>query len=132
MLGRALAVWLAIIALESAHGAARIAWLEPRVGDLRARQLCVFSGMALIFIVSRVSIRWLAPRSAADAWRVGILWLLSTLAFEVALGRCVAKLTWERILSDYDPSSGGLLAFGMAFLCIAPWLAARSRNMLRG
>jgi hypothetical protein len=57
---------------------------------------------------------------------VGALWVGLTLVFEFSLGRATGA-SWSRILSDYDPSRGGLMLLGMAFMFLAPMLAARFR-----
>lgn len=44
MIGRGFAVWLVIIAAEILHGAIRVMFLEPLVGDFRARQIAVLAG----------------------------------------------------------------------------------------
>lgn len=130
MLLRALLVWVAIAGVETLHGIARVAWLAPRVGDFRARQLAVFTGSALIFGVAWLSIRWIAPRTVGGALRVGALWLALMLAFEVGLGRFVAGQSWQRLGEDYDVTRGGLLGFGMLALLVSPWIAARGRDVI--
>jgi len=47
-LSRAVGIWLTLVAVESIHGVIRRLFLEPQLGDLRARQVSVFTGAALI------------------------------------------------------------------------------------
>ena len=47
-LSRAVGIWLTLVAVESVHGVIRRLFLEPQLGDLRARQVSVFTGAALI------------------------------------------------------------------------------------
>jgi len=130
MLLRALALWLVIIALETMHGIARVALFEPQVGDFRARQLAVFTGSLLILTVAWFGVRWLRPASARQALAVGALWVALTFPFELALGRLVMKLPWERLAQDYDLSRGGLLGLGLVVMLLAPWLAARRQRLV--
>jgi hypothetical protein len=58
-LGRALAVWVVIIVAESLHGIARVVFLQPRVGDFKARQIAVFTGSAMILAIAGASVRWI-------------------------------------------------------------------------
>jgi hypothetical protein len=125
---RSLLVWLVIIGVETLHGIARRLWLEPRVGDLRARQIAVFTGSALILTVAVLFVRWMGTATRSGLLAIGLSWLLLTLAFEISLGRLLGA-SWERILSDYDPRRGGLLLIGMAVLALAPLLAARIRDL---
>jgi hypothetical protein len=130
MLLRALALWLAIIALETLHGIARVALLEPLVGDFRARQLAVLTGSLLILTVAWFGVRWLRPASTRQALAVGALWVALTVAFELALGRLVMELPWERLAQDYDLSRGGLLGLGLMVMLLAPSFAAARQRLV--
>jgi hypothetical protein len=127
--GRALAVWVIVIAAETIHGIVRTLLLAPRVGDFRARQIAVFTGAAIIIGITMASIRWMRPPHVRAALGIGGLWLVLTLVFEVTLGRATGA-SWARILEDYDLRQGGLLALGMAVLAMAPLIAAYFRGVL--
>jgi hypothetical protein len=124
-ISRAVAVWVLLMAAEVIHGVARTLWLAPAVGDLRARQIAVFSGSVLILLIASLAIRWLQVQKARALMAIGVLWVALTLAFELAVGRLVAGYSWDRLASDYDLREGGLLSIGLAVMAIAPWLAAR-------
>lgn len=126
---KGVAVWCCIIAVETLHGIARTALLEPVVGDFRARQIAVFTGSCLILAVATLFIRWIRPAGAREALRVGLVWLALTLAFEIAFGRYVAHASWSRIGSDYNLVRGGLLPIGLLVLTAAPLIAARLRHV---
>lgn len=128
MVARVLAVWLAIIAAESVHGTLRQLFLAPVVGDFRARQIAVFTGMAIILAVVTLCIRWLRLPDTLARLQVGLLWVVLTVAFEVALGRLVLGASWARILEDYDLPHGGLMGFGLLFLALSPVFATRLRG----
>jgi hypothetical protein len=125
---RSLAVWLVIIASETLHGIARTLWVQPLLGDMRARQIAVFTGSVLILTIAVLFIGWIGATTRRELLVIGLAWLGLTLAFEISLGRLLGA-SWERILSDYDPRRGGLLLIGMAVLTLAPLLAARIRNV---
>ena len=116
---RALGIWLTLIVVESVHGVIRRLVVEPQLGDLPARQLSVFTGALLITFVFWFTLNWLGPQPRRRWWALGLLWLVLTLVFEIGLGRA-AGASWNRIASDFDPSRGGLLAFGMLVLLVAP------------
>jgi hypothetical protein len=132
ILGRAFLVWLAIILLESLHGILRATFLLPVAGDLRARQIGVVIGSALILLVAYWSSRWLQVRAPGTLLWIGTLWVALTVTFEVALGRLAMNLSWERILADYDITRGGLMLFGLLFLWISPLFAAWLRSRSAG
>ena len=62
---------------------------------------------------------------------VGFLWLVLTLAFEVAYGRIVVGASWERIAADCNVLEGGLLPFGMLVLLLSPLIAGKVRGTTR-
>jgi hypothetical protein len=123
---RALAAWLVIIAAETVHGVLRQLLLMPLVGDLRARQIGVLIGSAIIFAIACWLSRWMAAGTTRAQLAVGAVWVALTVAFEVGLGTLLG-LTRERMLADYDPTAGGFMAFGLLFMWLAPLLAARVR-----
>ena len=127
---KGIAVWCCIILVETFHGVVRRLFLEPTIGDFRARQVAVFTGSILILGVAASCIRWIRPTRAADAISVGIVWLVLTLGFELAVGRYVVHATWDRIASDYDVLRGGLLPIGLVVLVLAPFIAAKCRRVL--
>jgi hypothetical protein len=127
---RALAVWVCIILVEVLHGVARTLFLAPVIGDFRARQVAVFTGSFLIVLVATLFIGWLRPANIREAVRVGIVWLVLTLTFEIAFGRFVVHVSWARIASDYDLPRGGLLPIGLLVLAAAPLIAAKLRRVV--
>ena len=124
---RGFAVWCVIIMAESLHGTARELWLKPLVGDFRARQIAFFSGMALILTIALVFVRWLHTESQLQLLKMGLLWLVLTLAFEFSLGLFVLGYSWERMWEDYKLLKGGLMGLGLIWLIFAPWLATMAR-----
>lgn len=99
---RGLVVWVMFMFAEVLHGTARILWLEPLIGDVKARQISVFTGLAIILAIVIASIRWIDATHVAQLWRIGLLWLGLTVSFEIVLGRFVMGRSWERIASDYN------------------------------
>ena len=127
---RGVTVWWCIILVEMVHGIARTLFLAPVVGDFRARQVAVFTGSFLILVVAASFIRWIRLAHAGEAVRLGIVWLVLTLAFEIAFGRYVVHAPWSRIASDYNLLHGGLLPIGLLVLTAAPLIMAKFRHVL--
>ena len=124
---RATLVWMLIILAETAHGAVREIFIAPALGDLRARQLGIPIACVIVFAMAWATSRWLGAATRAVRLAVGLWWAALTLAFEFTLGRAIG-LSWSRILSDYDPSRGGFMVLGIAFMVFAPMLAAKLRR----
>jgi hypothetical protein len=112
-----------IIAVETVHGLLRAIWLVPLVGDLRSRQIGVFTGSLLILAITWVFFGWLRPESRRTLVAVGLLWVVLTVLFEVVLGRFVMGYQWGRLLADYDLAHGGLMGFGLLLMASAPLIA---------
>ncbi len=123
LLSRTFAVWLLMMLFETVHGVLRTLLLVPVVGDFPARQIGVFTGSLLILAVTYLSLGWLRLDSPRLRLAVGILWALATLAFEVGLGRFVLGYPWSRLAADYDVTHGGLMAFGLLLMVLAPTIA---------
>ncbi|MCY2958913.1 MAG: hypothetical protein NTY35_02020 [Planctomycetota bacterium] len=126
---RALAVWGIFILVESVHGTARTLWLEPRVGIEVAGRIGFAVGTALCVVIPLLFARWLGARTTRQCLLVGALWLVATLAFEVALGRFVRGYSWGRIADEYRVDRGALMPYGLLVLALMPWIAARVRGL---
>jgi hypothetical protein len=127
---RGLFVWVMFMSAEVLHGTARILWLEPLIGDVKARQISVFTGLVIILAIVIASIRWIGATPIAQLWGIGLLWLGLTVGFEIVLGRFFMRLSWERIASDYNLLQGGLMPLGLLFLTLSPIIAAKVRGNL--
>jgi hypothetical protein len=125
---RAAAVWVAIIAAETVHGVLRGLLLVPLVGDFPARRIGVPVGSLLVLAVAWPTVRWVGARTTAGLLGVGAFWVALTVLFELALGRLVLGLSWDRLGEDYDPSRGGFLGFGLLFMAACPLIADRLRT----
>jgi len=128
---RSAAVWLVIIAAEILLGIARGIFLVPHVGEFRSNQIGVFTGSVIILAIARAFVRWIGAHRTTELLLVGFLWLVLTLAFEVAFGRFVVGASWERLAADYNVLEGGLLAFGMLVLLLSPLIAGKTRGTTR-
>ena len=130
MILKALVIWLLIAVAEVLHGVLRVALLNRRVGDRRARQIGVFSGSVIILVIAWLFVPWIGAARADSLLGIGALWLVLMLAFDVAFGRWVFRASWSRITAEFDPRQGGLLALGMFGLFLSPWIAAKLRGLI--
>jgi len=119
-----------LMVAESANGTFRRIVLDPRVGDVRGRQIAVVTGSLLMLWVATALLPALGRHPLAHWWRLGLLWLALTLAFELGLGRLFG-VSWARLGSDFDLRQGGWLAFGMLLIAVAPRLVAWRRRLVQ-
>jgi hypothetical protein len=121
---KSLLVWVVIALAETVHGIARIKFLNRRLGARLARQVGVATGSLIILAIALVSLPWIGVETVNQCFSVGLLWLVLMVAFDVGIGRLAFRMSWSRILSDFNPRKGGFLGIGMVVLFFAPWLAA--------
>lgn len=125
---RAVVVWIVIAVVEIIHGILRNILLVPIIGDWRARQFGAVFGCFLIFVICKHLTNYLSPltNSYTQLLLIGLLWLILMISFEISAGLFIAQLSWNRILSDYDLSNGGLLGLAMTFLLFTPLIVLHS------
>jgi hypothetical protein len=126
---RGVLVWLLIAAAESVHGILRLTFLQPRLGELPARQVSLVSGALIIVAIATLTIRWIGAVGFQRQLALGALWLVLMVVFDVAVGRSVFGYPWQRIAADFNPVAGGYLGAAMLVLLVAPWLAAGLRGL---
>ncbi|MGE5927645.1 MAG: hypothetical protein ACM357_09835 [Gemmatimonadota bacterium] len=120
------AVWIGILVAANLNGALREFVLRPLLGPRVAPVMSTLLLCVLILGIARLSVRWMAPPGAGAAWRIGLVWLVLTLAFEFLAGRYLFGDTWERLLSEYDVTAGRLWVLVPITTLLAPrWAWAR-------
>ena len=122
MLARAGVIWFGIMLAAILNGALRDIVLTPRLGDLGARAVSCLTLSAAVLLVTWMSLRWIGPSSLADAWRIGVMWLAMTLAFEFGAGHYVFGTPWRALLADYNLLSGRLWVLVLLATVTAPAL----------
>jgi len=130
MILKSFLVWFLIAVAETLHGIIRAKYLNPRLGDRRARQFTVITGTIIILLVGWFTIPWINPQSGQESIVVGLIWLVAMLTFDIGFGRLYLRLSWKRIWSDFDIFQGGYLGFGMAALLMTPWIVALIRGII--
>jgi hypothetical protein len=98
--------WLGMMLLAIANGALRDILYKRRCGDLGAHQISTVALALLLVAYFRLLARFWPMTSCAQSWKIGLFWLLLTLAFEFGFGRLIAGHSWRRLLADYDVSAG--------------------------
>lgn len=117
---RTIAVWLLIALAESINGTIRTLYLVPKLGAERAHTIGFTLALILILTIATATSRWMR---SSNYWTAGLTWVALMLSFEVLLGR-LQSMSWERILSEYNPLTGGVMLYGMMWLALAPRLGA--------
>src|SRR5947199_2363361 len=87
---RAGAVWLLLAVLAIINGVIREKLFVPLFGEQPALPLSGILLSALILVSALIVFRFLGISSSAQAWLIGGIWLLFTVAFEFLFGHFVA------------------------------------------
>jgi hypothetical protein len=121
LFGRAVWVWLALLAAAFVNGALRELALAPMLGMVAAQPVS-----ALILAAVITAAAWWLVRSTrsshglAEWLAVGLLWLLLTAAFEFGFFHYVAGEPWTDLIANYDPQRGGWFGLVQLANLLAP------------
>jgi hypothetical protein len=119
----AVAVWFVFGLIAFGVGAAREVFLRPRVGEPTAHAIGTLSAVALVALVIHAYIRRVHESCArADLLRIGLLWLVLTVAFEFGFFHYVMGKPWDVLLADYNILRGRLWVLVLATVLLGPIL----------
>jgi hypothetical protein len=127
MLFRATLVWLLLAVIATLNGAFRTGVLTPHCGESVGHVISTIILGALIVAVAWLTGLWVRAASTAQAWLVGLIWLLLTLGFEFLVGHFVFCHEWSRLLADYHVVRGRIWMFVLFTIFAAPAWAHHRR-----
>ena len=128
MLRRATLVWFTILIVAIANGALREGLLKPQLGEAIAHVISVLLLSAAIFLVTRLTIRWIEPSSWRACWTIGVFWVALTVAFEFLAGHYLFGTDWSVLLADYQLARGRIWILVLASTLLAPVVTAGRRG----
>jgi hypothetical protein len=131
MFVRATVAWLALLMLAMLNGAFREALLTPELGERPADILSTLLLSALIAGATWLLLPWMRPLAAREAWLIGALWLVLTVAFEFLGGHYLFREPWERLLAAYDVADGQLWVLVLLTTLLAPVVVRALRGSAR-
>ncbi len=117
-----LLVWLAMLVVSIANGAARDFTYGRLMSERAAHQLSTLIGIVLLGLVIRAYVRRDPPRSARHALAIGLFWAALTVAFEFLFFHYVGGHTWAALLANYDVLAGRVWVFVLIWVAVAPLL----------
>ena len=129
MYTHAVVIWFAILIVAVANGAVRVDLLIPRFGEELGHVLSTIGLCVAIFAVTWASIEWIGAVTRNDAIAVGLLWLVTTAAFEFLGGQYLFGTPWPELLADYNMARGRVWIFVLLTTTVAPALAAYARGL---
>ncbi len=127
---KVLFVWFLCMFGAIANGTLRQFVINPAIGAAWGHVLSTVLLCAIILTITWLCIRWIAPADAGQAWAIGAVWLVMTLAFEFGMGYFISRLSWAEMLAQYNLLKGQVWVFVPIITLIAPWWMAKLRGLL--
>jgi hypothetical protein len=117
--------WIPMVFLAIANGAVRECWYGRRMPELRAHQISTLAAGVLFFASTwLLGLAW-PLASAGQAFAIGAIWLVLTIAFEFCFGRLVMKAAWRRLFQDYNLLKGRVWSLLLVWLFLLPYVAGK-------
>ncbi|HEY3246013.1 MAG TPA: hypothetical protein VGM03_21945 [Phycisphaerae bacterium] len=132
MFFRAALGWFAILVLAIINGAIRQGVLIPRLGERVGHVISTLMLSGLVLVAAWLLTPWIRPVTRGDAWLVGALWVVLTVAFEFLGGHYLFGNTWEKLLADYNLAQGRIWILVLITTLVAPVVALLMRSSTRG
>jgi hypothetical protein len=124
---RYLLAWIAMLLVSVLNGTVRDFTYGRHMPELFAHQLSTLVGIVLLGVVIRLYMRRWPFASALQAFKVGLFWMVLTVAFEFLFFHYVGGHAWVVLLANYDLSAGRLWPLILLWVAIAPYLFHRFR-----
>jgi hypothetical protein len=117
-----------MLVIAVANGALRQVTFGKVMPELHAHQLSTVIGSVLEGLFVWFVIRKWPPSSSRHALRIGLVWLVLTVAFEFFMGLVLARRPLPDVLHDYNLLAGRVWVLFLVWLTFAPWVFFRLRR----
>ncbi len=119
-------MWLLILACAFLNGGFRQYVLIPWIGEFSGHIISALLLSLAVVAIAGMCASFLNVVSAWETWCIGGLWLLMTVAFEFLAGHFAFRVSWEKLLADYNISTGRIWILVLATTLVAPrWIYHR-------
>ena len=122
MLSRYSLLWFALAIIAIANGMLRELTYGKILSELSSHQLSTLTGIIFSGLFVLLMHRIWPIESSAQAWLIGTIWLLATIAFEFGFGHYIAGHSWVHLLADYNIFKGRVWPVFLAWVLIMPVL----------
>ena len=123
MILRTVFIWFGLLTLAILNGGFRESVLVPRLGRGLGQAVSTVMLSLLILAAGWIALPWIGPRTLQDAWLIGVLWVLLTLAFEFLGGHYVFGKPWQELLADYNVRAGRIWVMVLIVTLMTPIIA---------
>ena len=128
MLVRAVVAWGLLLGGAVLNGMFREAVLMPRSGRAVAHAISTVLLCLLIIGIGWPASAWVAPSTLQDAWIIGAVWLVLTLAFEFGAGHFMFGKSWTELMAEYNLLAGRIWVMVLVVTFMTPILTFTLRQ----
>jgi hypothetical protein len=122
MVFKVIVSFLVLAVAETLNGIFRIRYLNKKVGKKTAKLFSFLIGLSIVFFLNIVLVQWIEPRNAQEALFIGLFFALGMITYDLYVGKVLFKMSWEKVLDDFNAFKGNLLLFGMISLAVMPYI----------
>lgn len=117
--------YVLIAGSETLNGIARMVYLNKHLGVIPAKRLSMLTALTLCLLICYFYVPIIGITTDKGLVFLGISLSLFMLAFDIFIGRFVAKAKWPVILDEFNIFKGNLLAVGMVVMAFCPLLSSK-------
>ncbi|MBI2486259.1 MAG: hypothetical protein HYW01_04730 [Deltaproteobacteria bacterium] len=125
---KSIGIWILLVLLAILNGGVREKLLVPHLGQQWAHPVSGLLVSIIIFVITLGVFPILGINSSYQAWLVGGIWLLLTVAFEFLFGHFVMGESLSKLLEAYDVLKGSLWLVVLVTTLISPYLAEKCED----
>ncbi len=122
MVAKYLLVWFLLAGVAIANGILRQTTYGKSMSDLAAHQVSTVTGILATGAIVWAVCRYWPIESTTQAWSIGLLWLVMTIAFEFGFGHYIAGHSWDHLLADYNILKGRVWSLFLLWITVLPLL----------
>lgn len=128
--GKAIGVWLLMVAAAILNGLFRENILTPGLGESRALLLSGIFLSLFVLVIVAVSIKNFGILTVPGYLLLGGFWVVLTLVFELGLGLIVQGRSVEEVAQVFNVCRGNLFLLVLLTTFFAPWFMAKLRKLI--
>lgn len=114
-------LWLPMVVIAFANATLRELVFIKLMSELKAQQLSTITLMILCSIYVWFIFPFLNIQNFKQAFVIGFVWMLLTIAFEFSLGRLTNK-SWSYLFENYNITTGHIWPLFLVLLLLLPYL----------
>ena len=118
--------WFLFMVFAIINAGLRNGVYKPVVGEQAAHQISTIVFMTIILVINYIVLRFSNLNlSNRDAFFMGSIWLILTIAFEFLAGHYAFGNSWDHLLADYNILKGRIWSLVLVTIFFSPYLTSK-------